>query len=619
MPAKGSNRATGRVWQAAPLPFALDLDGVIWLADEPIAGAAEAVARLRGAGEDVVFVTNNSSQPVGEVEAKLARHGIPAEGDVITSAMAAAALVEPGERVLVCAGPGVVEALERAGRRAGARRRRRRGAGGVPPRLRLRAAADRGARRAPRRPPARDQRRLVVPDARGADPGRRRDPGRGRRPRRAPSAVVAGKPNRPMADLVRRAAGRPRGDGRRPARHRRALRAGARATGSRWCTPASRPPGCPSTRSPTSWRPTSHAGRPTSCANSCKHLRPLVGSPDGSERRAEALHRRRPRLHGAHPGPGGGAGEGPGEGRRGAGRPGPRHRGRPAGAEPQEQREAARDRPHRGAPADHQPRARHPGRPRPHRAADRVGDRHRAHRPRPAEEGGRQEGAGEEGGGQEGPGQEGAGRRRRRPRRRDRQEGPGQEARRPRSPRRRPDRWRGAASTPSWCGGAWRPAASRRRPTSRPGASPSAERPPTRPPGSSRPASRSACSARARGSWVGAARSSTPRSTRFAVAVDGRRAHDLGASTGGFTDCLLQRGAVVGGGGRRRLRPAARAAARRPAGGGARADQRPRPGAGRRGGARPSWWSPTCRSSPSARCSRRCSRSRPPAPTWCSS
>ena len=97
------------------MPFALDLDGVVWLAEQPIAGAADAVARLRAAGEDVVFVTNNSSQPVGEVEAKLAAQGIPPLDGVITSAMAAADLVEPGDRVLVCAGPGVVEALEGRG------------------------------------------------------------------------------------------------------------------------------------------------------------------------------------------------------------------------------------------------------------------------------------------------------------------------------------------------------------------------------------------------------------------------------------------------------------------------------------------------------------------------
>ena len=95
--------------------FAIDLDGVIWLADDPIPGSADAVARLRAAGERVVFCTNNSSLPVGEVEAKLARHGIPARGDVLTSAMAAVTLVEPGERVLVCAGEGVVEALEARG------------------------------------------------------------------------------------------------------------------------------------------------------------------------------------------------------------------------------------------------------------------------------------------------------------------------------------------------------------------------------------------------------------------------------------------------------------------------------------------------------------------------
>ncbi|MGH9246047.1 MAG: HAD-IIA family hydrolase [Acidimicrobiales bacterium] len=91
--------------------WVLDLDGVIWLASVPIPGAADAVGRLREAGERVVFVTNNSNAPVAAVEAKLADHGIPALGDVVTSAQAAATLVEPGERVLVCGGPGVREAV----------------------------------------------------------------------------------------------------------------------------------------------------------------------------------------------------------------------------------------------------------------------------------------------------------------------------------------------------------------------------------------------------------------------------------------------------------------------------------------------------------------------------
>lgn len=95
--------------------WALDLDGVIWLGEQALPGAAGAVARLQAGGEPVVFVTNNSSAPVGEVEAKLARHGIDARGAVLTSAMAAAALVQPGEVALVCAGPGVDEALAARG------------------------------------------------------------------------------------------------------------------------------------------------------------------------------------------------------------------------------------------------------------------------------------------------------------------------------------------------------------------------------------------------------------------------------------------------------------------------------------------------------------------------
>ncbi len=117
MPEKGAKRGTCRYWhdRLGFLNWVLDLDGVVWLGDESIPGAADAVARLQDHGDTVVFVTNNSSLPVGEVEAKLARHGIEADRAVVSSAMAASELVEPGQRVLVCGGPGVVEALEQRG------------------------------------------------------------------------------------------------------------------------------------------------------------------------------------------------------------------------------------------------------------------------------------------------------------------------------------------------------------------------------------------------------------------------------------------------------------------------------------------------------------------------
>ena len=49
-----------------------DLDGVVWRGDEPIPGAGAAISVLRDAGFRVVFVSNNSSQPVAEVAGKLA-------------------------------------------------------------------------------------------------------------------------------------------------------------------------------------------------------------------------------------------------------------------------------------------------------------------------------------------------------------------------------------------------------------------------------------------------------------------------------------------------------------------------------------------------------------------
>jgi 4-nitrophenyl phosphatase len=97
-----------------------DLDGVVWRGDDPIPGAAGGIEVLRAAGMRVVFLTNNSSGRVGDVVAKLERHGVPtAPADVASSAQAAAAFLAQsmpaGSKVLACAGPGVVDALTESG------------------------------------------------------------------------------------------------------------------------------------------------------------------------------------------------------------------------------------------------------------------------------------------------------------------------------------------------------------------------------------------------------------------------------------------------------------------------------------------------------------------------
>jgi HAD superfamily hydrolase (TIGR01450 family) len=92
----------------------IDLDGVVWLGDAPIAGSADALTRLVARGDTVAYCTNNSSTTVPAYRDKLARHGLPGD-EILTSALAAANLVEPGERVLVCADRGVVEALTERG------------------------------------------------------------------------------------------------------------------------------------------------------------------------------------------------------------------------------------------------------------------------------------------------------------------------------------------------------------------------------------------------------------------------------------------------------------------------------------------------------------------------
>ncbi|MXV90672.1 MAG: HAD hydrolase-like protein, partial [Acidimicrobiia bacterium] len=75
----------------------------------------EGANRLAAAGCDVVFVTNMSRLTVGEQQERLARCGVRPPTEVVTSAVAAASLLAPGDRVMVCGGHGIAEAVESAG------------------------------------------------------------------------------------------------------------------------------------------------------------------------------------------------------------------------------------------------------------------------------------------------------------------------------------------------------------------------------------------------------------------------------------------------------------------------------------------------------------------------
>jgi HAD superfamily hydrolase (TIGR01450 family) len=83
----------GPLWKGYDVAL-LDLDGVVYLQEQPVAGAADALAAARRAGLRLEFVTNNASRRSTEVAALLTSIGVPAEAaEVVTSAQAAAALL----------------------------------------------------------------------------------------------------------------------------------------------------------------------------------------------------------------------------------------------------------------------------------------------------------------------------------------------------------------------------------------------------------------------------------------------------------------------------------------------------------------------------------------------
>ncbi|HEV2086869.1 MAG TPA: HAD-IIA family hydrolase [Cryptosporangiaceae bacterium] len=98
----------------------LDLDGVVYLQEEPIPFAADGVAAARAAGMRIGFVTNNASRRPAAIASLLAGLGVPAAVDeVVTSAQAAATLLAErlpaGAPVLVVGSAALAEEIAEVG------------------------------------------------------------------------------------------------------------------------------------------------------------------------------------------------------------------------------------------------------------------------------------------------------------------------------------------------------------------------------------------------------------------------------------------------------------------------------------------------------------------------
>lgn len=98
----------------------LDLDGVVYVGDDAVPGAAPALEAATRAGMHLEFVTNNALRTPEQVAERLRGFGIDASADaVVTSAQAATALVAERcghrARVLVTGGEGLRAAAAEAG------------------------------------------------------------------------------------------------------------------------------------------------------------------------------------------------------------------------------------------------------------------------------------------------------------------------------------------------------------------------------------------------------------------------------------------------------------------------------------------------------------------------
>lgn len=98
----------------------IDMDGVVWKADDPIGDPAEIFRRIKQRGKKFVFATNNSTRTPQQYVERLKGFGVQVEpAQVITSSQGAAHALSkrfpPGSRIYMIGEDGVRLALEQKG------------------------------------------------------------------------------------------------------------------------------------------------------------------------------------------------------------------------------------------------------------------------------------------------------------------------------------------------------------------------------------------------------------------------------------------------------------------------------------------------------------------------